>query len=405
MTMLPLTTNNFSTTTTLRRSVSLPSLYYAVLLIVGGIFFVIGKAVSFSVYLDCHDSPAIARLIEDRVNELVLRREAELLAQHNGIIQKLMNDNRTNECHCESSSLEKMEKSTLRDGHGDSSPRSYTPDLRVSRLLRESLEELVAPWFLLPLVADSMEDSIILHSYSAWNGRDALEKCLSLNLVQFDSHSEGSCTVLLSQKNSLNIQKYMRLDKDHFLDASQPLELVSQGTDGKGGQFKPPTLAQTRSSWNALQRYLVSVDSVISELGPIVSSVAKNDTVIVMVCNFGQADLLANFACSARQRGIDLSSVLVFATDQSTASIASSLGLSVYFDQQVCEQCCAKTIVTRHNTYQNLCALLFFKELCQSPHAGITAARRPRVHLHDDGQSYLCTNGILAWVQRLIPGC
>jgi hypothetical protein len=44
---------------------------------------------------------------------------------------------------------------------------------------------------------------------------------------------------------------------------------------------------------------------------------------------------LANFACSAHARKIDISSVLVFATDPETKEIAEGLGLTAYYDERV----------------------------------------------------------------------
>ena len=38
----------------------------------------------------------------------------------------------------------------------------------------------------------------------------------------------------------------------------------------------------------------------------------KGKTVIVMTCNRGQSELLMDFACSARARGLDLQNVVVF---------------------------------------------------------------------------------------------
>jgi hypothetical protein len=52
------------------------------------------------------------------------------------------------------------------------------------------------------------------------------------------------------------------------------------------------------------------------------------------VCNFGQSQLLLNFACAARARGLDVSSVLVFATDQETKDLAQSVGLTAFFDEK-----------------------------------------------------------------------
>ena len=59
----------------------------------------------------------------------------------------------------------------------------------------------------------------------------------------------------------------------------------------------------------------------------------KDKTIVVMVCNFGQSELLFNFVCSAKSRGMDLSRILLFATDKDIIDLAESLGLA-FFDVQ-----------------------------------------------------------------------
>jgi hypothetical protein len=64
----------------------------------------------------------------------------------------------------------------------------------------------------------------------------------------------------------------------------------------------------------------------------------SDNTVIVMVCNTGQSDLLINFICSAQARGfgdIVKEKVLVFATDKGVLDIANGLGLRVFYDEKV----------------------------------------------------------------------
>ena len=46
-------------------------------------------------------------------------------------------------------------------------------------------------------------------------------------------------------------------------------------------------------------------------------------------------ELLVNFACSSRARGIDLGNVLVFPTDKETKELAEGLGLTTFYDEKV----------------------------------------------------------------------
>ena len=83
-----------------------------------------------------------------------------------------------------------------------------------------------------------------------------------------------------------------------------------------------------------LETYLDSIDDIVAELTPVVQKIAINNAIVVMVCNFGQSQLLLNFACAAKSKGLDISSVLVFATDEETRELAESVGLNVYFDKR-----------------------------------------------------------------------
>jgi hypothetical protein len=83
-----------------------------------------------------------------------------------------------------------------------------------------------------------------------------------------------------------------------------------------------------------LKNYLASIDDVLAELKPIVEAIAIENTIIVMVVNFGQSELLLNFACAARSRGLDTSNVLVFTTDKQAKELAESVGLTAYFDER-----------------------------------------------------------------------
>jgi hypothetical protein len=166
---------------------------------------------------------------------------------------------------------------------------------------------------------------------------DAMEHCDYLN-VMLTHHTGGreQCIAIVPQYESYHLQKWMRINQAGALDKSKQLQKVSRGHQSNGrDQFNPPTLQDTHKNWDMLRVYLDSIHLVLEELRPMVEFIAKNNTIIVMVCNFGQSELLMNFVCSARARGFDISNILVFATDQATADLAESIGLAAYFDQRV----------------------------------------------------------------------
>jgi len=54
---------------------------------------------------------------------------------------------------------------------------------------------------------------------------------------------------------------------------------------------------------------------------------------VVMVANLGVLELLTNFVCSSRARGLDISNVIVFATDAETREAMASLGVETFDDE------------------------------------------------------------------------
>jgi hypothetical protein len=165
--------------------------------------------------------------------------------------------------------------------------------------------------------------------------QDATANCDFLNVILTDhSNKRRQCIALLGQYEAFHIQKFMRLPESGKLDSSLPLRIVNRGAQSSGRKStKPPTEEATAAYWEQLRTYLSSLDSVLKELAPIAKSVAVNNTIVVLVCNFGQSELLMNFICHARSRGLDLSAILVFATDVETLELAQGLGVTAFYDE------------------------------------------------------------------------
>jgi hypothetical protein len=169
------------------------------------------------------------------------------------------------------------------------------------------------------------------------SAEDAMENCDYLNVL-LTHHSLGreQCIAIVPQYESYHLQKWMRIDYKGALDKKAPLQKVNRGHQSNGREaFNPPTFEDTHQQWDMLRGYLESINDVLDDLEPILDKIAVENTVIVMVCNFGQAELLMNFVCSAKARGFDISNILVFATDQETLDLATSIGLTAYFDERV----------------------------------------------------------------------
>jgi hypothetical protein len=168
---------------------------------------------------------------------------------------------------------------------------------------------------------------------------DAIENCDYLNVILTDhSGRRNQCWAMLPQYESYHVQKWMRVKPGKSkLDKKLPLTMVSRGMKDNGlNDFDPPMPKHINHGIDMLQNYFKNLDESVKLLKPMVEKVATpNKTVIVMVVNFGQSELLVNHVCAARSRKLDISSILVFATDVESKELAESLGLTVFYDEPV----------------------------------------------------------------------
>mmetsp|Transcript_31660 Transcript_31660/g.46709 ORF Transcript_31660/g.46709 Transcript_31660/m.46709 type:complete len:570 (-) Transcript_31660:53-1762(-) len=164
---------------------------------------------------------------------------------------------------------------------------------------------------------------------------DATENCEEMHIVLTDHTNRKQCVALVPQYESFHIQKWMRVDgQGGKMDATEDLRHVSRGYQSNGREkFRPPEPKHTRRFWEMLMPYIQNIDKVLDKLRPLVEKVAKNNQLVVMVCNKGQSELLMNFVCSLKARGLDYSQVLLFATDVETKELAESMGVTAFYDE------------------------------------------------------------------------
>jgi hypothetical protein len=103
-----------------------------------------------------------------------------------------------------------------------------------------------------------------------------------------------------------------------------------------------PSREETRASNSDLQSYLSVYEDARENLRPIADKVARGGSVdgergpiVVMVANHGQSQFFINFVCAANSRGLDISRILLFATDQETYHLTESMGIAVFYDDRV----------------------------------------------------------------------
>lgn len=163
---------------------------------------------------------------------------------------------------------------------------------------------------------------------------DALQNCDSVHVILTQPASRRQCVAMMNQYESFHVQKFMRLPESGKLDSNLPLRLVNRGAQTNGRKStKPPKLEDTNNYWKVLKTYLEHFDSVTAQVQQIARKVAIQNTVVVMVCNQGQSELLINSICSARNRGISTDHIMVFATDEETKTMMEALGVAVVYDE------------------------------------------------------------------------
>jgi hypothetical protein len=184
---------------------------------------------------------------------------------------------------------------------------------------------------------------------------DATHNCDEMHIILTDHSRRKQCIAMVPQYESFHIQKWMRVDGDGGpMNNQETLKHVSRGYQSNGRQkFLPPEPTDTRLFWKMLAPYIDSIDEVLDKLKPLVEKVATADKqLIVMVCNMGQSELLMNFVCAAKKRGLDYSHVLVFATDLETKALAEGVGLTAFFDEIVSTKIVTDQNETRMVVYQ-----------------------------------------------------
>jgi Nucleotide-diphospho-sugar transferase len=243
----------------------------------------------------------------------------------------------------------------------------------------------------------------------------ATQNCNYLSLVLTQPERQDQCIAIMGQYNSYHISKFMRIriktnSSKIYIDNSQPLQLVKRGADSKSFTTKTPKPQVTQKYWQTtLQPYLANLQTYLDKLRPIAQQVAVDNTIIVMVSNYGHSELLVNFVCHAKQRTLDLSMILVFATDIETYHLSLSLGLTTFFHDQLFAQIPKQhAIKFGDSTYKNtifsklycvhLVGLLGYNYLFQDVDLvwykhPLDFFRQPKLPFHNDYEIYMQNDG------------
>ena len=169
------------------------------------------------------------------------------------------------------------------------------------------------------------------------DSNEATGNCDFLNVILTHvGQGRRQCVAIVGQHESFHIQRWMRknTNRDVTIDSKAPLEYVGRLMDSDGSNdFYPPNDQDRLRHWETIRIFVNSRDAVLTKLYPIAKKTARMNTLVVMFSNHGQSELIINFCCSARARNLDISGILVFATDLETKELLEGLGLTVFYDE------------------------------------------------------------------------
>jgi Nucleotide-diphospho-sugar transferase len=184
-------------------------------------------------------------------------------------------------------------------------------------------------------------------SEEAPRARRAVENCLTLKVVLTEQDVKSNCIAIMGHpEESYHVHRFHRIQLSDPKGDGGNREIVKVGRDVPLAAV--PRIVETRGDLRdevvpgrrvadkyvkELVRYLGHLPDTLDRLRPIAQKAAggtERGPVVAMAVNRGQSELLLNYVCAAKARNLDVSRVLVFATDPATAQLASGLGVHVF---------------------------------------------------------------------------
>lgn len=204
------------------------------------------------------------------------------------------------------------------------------------------------------LYANQTSSSSSLQSFSV---RDAKERCKVIKVVLTDPDpKKQECIAIMGQWSSYHVHKFKRKrikkqktkDVDLLEDADGGEKDEETINDKYEFKYSParrtilPTADQQEANRRILLLYLSSYPAALEKLKPIAELASRGGSkdgekmpITVLLSNYGQSRFLINYICAARARNIDVSRVLLFATDKETYKLGEAMGLAVFYDESV----------------------------------------------------------------------
>lgn len=163
---------------------------------------------------------------------------------------------------------------------------------------------------------------------------ESFQQCEQVKIVVTNRNAKRDCIAVVGGWDSYSIHRFLRISHTfgEKVSLANPLRQVGRLHTDKGIYQKPPSGVDQDKDYNKdLVEYLSSMEETLERLAPIAKRAANDQNQItILVCNYGQSEFVNNFVCSARAQGIDLSHILLFATDRETYALSKSLGLHTF---------------------------------------------------------------------------
>jgi hypothetical protein len=246
------------------------------------------------------------------------------------------------------------------------------------------------------------------------DSQSATQNCLEMQVVLIKPERKGQCVSIVGQWESFHVHHFTRLppakDSNNAVHRKFPMQYVSKYQQPNGRSPGLPAAQTLLDDYGPiLKDYLERLPSILERLKPLAQQAAgSGNTIVVMVCNFGQSELFLNFVCSAKARNLDLSRVLLFATDDEMMALAETWGVTAFavgddFGEMPKKAARAYGDKVFAGVFENelscACCELFFVLNIRFVVLSLFPDR------HDDGQSVLCAIDQHVGIRFVVSRC
>eukprot|EP01065_Artemidia_motanka_P022481 TRINITY_DN2669_c1_g1_i1.p1 TRINITY_DN2669_c1_g1~~TRINITY_DN2669_c1_g1_i1.p1 ORF type:complete len:558 (+),score=61.05 TRINITY_DN2669_c1_g1_i1:101-1774(+) len=160
---------------------------------------------------------------------------------------------------------------------------------------------------------------------------DPFGACSEVGVVVVSAQRPGSCLVVseTSEKEGVShiVERFCRGEGTNKCKAAEG-QLVPAPRPSIYGSHLPSN-AQRWKAQKLIQGLLQDLETVSADLRTILRQInRKGAGVTVMTTNMGDMELLLNWRCSALAKGIDISNVLVIASDETSRAALAEVGMT-----------------------------------------------------------------------------